>query len=195
MALVEVKPSRIDTAIADKIADHTNSGIEHTAQTLTWAADEHVLLALAAAGWLYTHIWQPQQRPRCKSRSGRVAGDCRPPACPEIRIRSDQARSADHTRTPTWQYPSQDRRATPSRPVTRSIWAHLPRRRACCRRRRVGCVRTVAVALSLTRIAVLAHWASDVVAGFALGAAVERLLRPWTLTQSLRKQLTWRKRP
>ncbi|MBM7488694.1 membrane-associated phospholipid phosphatase [Bradyrhizobium canariense] len=56
-------------------------------------------------------------------------------------------------------------------------------------------VRAIAVALSLTRIAVLAHWASDVVAGFALGAAVERLLRPWTLTQSLRKQLTWRKRP
>ena len=44
MALVEVKPSRIDTAIADTIADHTNSGVEHTAQTLTWAADEHVLL-------------------------------------------------------------------------------------------------------------------------------------------------------
>ena len=50
MALVEVKPSRIDTAIADTIADHTNSGVEHTAQTLTWAADEHVLLALAAWG-------------------------------------------------------------------------------------------------------------------------------------------------
>src|SRR5207244_2382487 len=36
--------------------------------------------------------------------------------------------------------------------------------------------RTVAVGLSLTRIAVLAHWASDVVAGFVLGAAVERLM-------------------
>jgi len=35
--------------------------------------------------------------------------------------------------------------------------------------------------LSLTRIALLAHWASDVIAGFALGAAVERLLRPRTL--------------
>jgi undecaprenyl-diphosphatase len=26
----------------------------------------------------------------------------------------------------------------------------------------------------------LAHWASDVVAGFALGAVLERLLRLWT---------------
>src|SRR6185369_714232 len=33
-------------------------------------------------------------------------------------------------------------------------------------------VRSVAVALSLTRVALLAHWASDVAAGFALGAAV-----------------------
>jgi undecaprenyl-diphosphatase len=41
-------------------------------------------------------------------------------------------------------------------------------------------VRTLAVGNSLTRILVLAHWASDVVAGFALGAVLERLLRPWT---------------
>jgi hypothetical protein len=36
------------------------------------------------------------------------------------------------------------------------------------------------VGLSLTRVVVLEHWASDVVAGFALGAALERLLRLWT---------------
>src|SRR5262249_54954745 len=40
-------------------------------------------------------------------------------------------------------------------------------------------VRTVAVGVSLTRVLVLAHWTSDVVAGFALGAGLERLLRPW----------------
>jgi undecaprenyl-diphosphatase len=37
-----------------------------------------------------------------------------------------------------------------------------------------------AVGLSLTRVVVLAHWVSDVVAGFALGADLERLLRLWT---------------
>ena len=41
-------------------------------------------------------------------------------------------------------------------------------------------IRALAIALSLTRIVVLAHWASDVVAGFALGAIIERLLRLWT---------------
>lgn len=41
-------------------------------------------------------------------------------------------------------------------------------------------VRGLAIGLSLTRIFVLAHWASDVVAGFALGAILERTLRLWT---------------
>ena len=41
-------------------------------------------------------------------------------------------------------------------------------------------IRIFAVGLSLTRVVVLAHWASDVVAGFALGAVLERLLRSWT---------------
>ncbi len=37
-----------------------------------------------------------------------------------------------------------------------------------------------AVGISMTRIVMLAHWTSDVVAGFALGAGLERLLRSWT---------------
>ena len=42
-----------------------------------------------------------------------------------------------------------------------------------------GAVRALAVGLSLTRV-VLAHWASDVAAGFALGVVLERMLRLWT---------------
>jgi undecaprenyl-diphosphatase len=41
--------------------------------------------------------------------------------------------------------------------------------------------RGVALALSASRILLLAHWASDVAAGFAMGALIERLLRPLTL--------------
>jgi undecaprenyl-diphosphatase len=42
-------------------------------------------------------------------------------------------------------------------------------------------IRALAVGLSLTRVVVLAHWASDVLAGFSLGVIVERLMRPLTL--------------
>jgi undecaprenyl-diphosphatase len=41
-------------------------------------------------------------------------------------------------------------------------------------------IQAIAVGLCMTRIMVLAHWATDVVAGFALGAVLERLLRLWT---------------
>lgn len=79
MALVVVKPTRIDTAIANEIAHHTNSGLELAAQAMTWGADEHVLFALAAAGWLYTWLgtrnsvplqitscWSRWQQPYCR---------------------------------------------------------------------------------------------------------------------------------
>jgi undecaprenyl-diphosphatase len=41
-------------------------------------------------------------------------------------------------------------------------------------------IQIFSVGLSLTRVVILAHWASDVVAGFALGAILERILRLWT---------------
>ncbi len=49
-------------------------------------------------------------------------------------------------------------------------------------------VRSLAVALSLTRVVVLAHWASDVAAGFILGIVVERLFRPLTFGKWQRRQ-------
>jgi membrane-associated phospholipid phosphatase len=63
-------------------------------------------------------------------------------------------------------------------PATRCTWVRWRPRLALCRSRRA--IRALAVGLSLTRVAVLAHWASDVVAGFALGGILERLLRLWT---------------
>jgi len=61
MALVTIKPTRIDTAIAYAIAAHTDEGVENAAEALTWGADEHVLLALAAVGWLYVQLRKAQQ--------------------------------------------------------------------------------------------------------------------------------------
>jgi len=52
MALVRVKPTDADVAIANAVAAHTGRPIEHIAQTLTWGADEHVLCALAFGWWL-----------------------------------------------------------------------------------------------------------------------------------------------
>jgi len=195
MALIEVKPTRTDIAIANQVAEHANSGIEHTAQTLTWAADEHVLLALAAAGWLYAHLVQPRQRAIANHALvvslatallphvlKSVFDQTRPDRLMTMRGHrngvpvSGQARDA---------FPSGHAVHMGALASAAGLLPPPPRR----------LVRSVAVALALTRITLLAHWASDVAAGFALGAAVERLLRPLTLAKSRRKQDNWRIRP
>jgi hypothetical protein len=53
MALVRVKPTQADVAIADGIAAYTGRPTEHVAEALTWGADEHVLCVLAFSWWLY----------------------------------------------------------------------------------------------------------------------------------------------
>jgi hypothetical protein len=43
-----IPPTRGDIAIANAIAEDTGPRTERAAELLTWGADEHVLLALAA---------------------------------------------------------------------------------------------------------------------------------------------------
>ncbi|WP_128924228.1 phosphatase PAP2 family protein [Bradyrhizobium guangxiense] len=183
MALVTVKPTRIDTAIANEIAHNTNSGLEHAAQAMTWGADENVLLALAAAGWLYARLRHPQQRPVADHV---LMVSLATAVLPHI-LKSlfDQTRPDRLTVTGHWRgvpFSGRSRDAFPSGHAVHmgalaSAAGLLPPTS-----RRLA--RTLAVTLSLTRVALLAHWTSDVVAGFTLGVLVERLLRPFTLARS-----------
>jgi undecaprenyl-diphosphatase len=56
MALATVKPTKADVRIARTVARNTNHRAEIVARGLTWGADEKILLALAAAGWLATRM-------------------------------------------------------------------------------------------------------------------------------------------
>ena len=186
MALVTVKPTRIDTAIANQIAHNTNSGLEHAAQAMTWGADEHLLVVLAAAGWLYTRLRQPQQRPVANHvLMVSLATAVLPHVLKSLfdQTRPDRLTVAGHWRGVPISGRSRD--AFPSGHAVHmgalasaaGLLPPTPRRLA----------RTLAVTLSLTRVALLAHWASDVVAGFTLGVIVERLFRPFTLARSRRQ--------
>lgn len=183
MALVTVKPTRIDTAIANEIARNTNSGLEHAAQAMTWGADEHLLLALAAAGWLYTCLRHPQRRP--------VADHVLMVSLVTAIVPHLLKSVFDQTR-PDRLTVSGHRHGIPysGRPHDAFPSGHAVHMGALASAagllppasRRVA--RTLAVALSLTRVALLAHWISDVVAGFTLGIVVERLFRRFTLAKS-----------
>jgi hypothetical protein len=49
---VTIRPTKADVAIAHTVARKTSGPPEKLARALTWGADEKVLLALTAIGWL-----------------------------------------------------------------------------------------------------------------------------------------------
>ena len=194
MALFTVEPTRVDHAIASQIAIHTNSELEHTAEALTWGADEHILMGLAAAGWVYAWLRAPRHRPIANHI---LLVSLVTAALPHVlksafdQTRPDRLTVLGHCHGVPLSGRSRD--AFPSgHAVHMGALASAAGLLPPARRR---LVRVIATALSLTRVALLAHWASDVVAGFTLGILVERILRPWTLAGRSRTSADGRARP
>jgi membrane-associated phospholipid phosphatase len=176
---ITVRPTNADVAIARAIARDTAPAPEDIARTLTWGADEKVLLVLAAAGWLGSR--GRGAPPRRAGNHALLVTVAATQLAHGLKLLFDQTRPdrrivIGHVHGISFSGKRDD--AFPSGHALHmgalaSAAGALPAgpRRA---------IRVLAVGLSLTRIVVLAHWASDVVAGFALGAVLERLLRPWT---------------
>ncbi len=165
--------------IAGEIARDTGPVPEEIARALTWGADEKVLLVMAAAGWLASRgRSEPLRRAGNHALLVAVAASLLPHGLKLLfdQTRPDRTTVLGHVHGISFSGKRED--AFPSGHALHmgalaSAAGALPAgpRRA---------IRALAVGLSLTRVVVLAHWASDVVAGFALGAALERLLRLWT---------------
>jgi membrane-associated phospholipid phosphatase len=176
---ITVNPTKADVAIARTIARRTEPAPEEVAGALTWGADEKVLLVLAIAGFIVT-----RGKPERWRRSGNhvllvtVAATLMPHTMKSLfdQTRPDRKTVLGHVHGVSFSGKRED--AFPSGHALHmgalaSAAGALPPGP-----RRV--IRGLAIGLSLTRILVLAHWASDVVAGFALGALLERALRLWT---------------
>lgn len=173
---VTVRPTKSDVVIARGIARNTAPAPEEVARALTWGADEKILLILAAAGWLASRgRGEPLRRAGNHALLVAVAACALPHAMKSLfdQTRPDRKTVLGHVHGVSFSGKRGD--AFPSghalhMGAVASAAGALP-----VGPRRV--IRALAVGLSLTRIVVLAHWASDVVAGFALGALIERLLR------------------
>lgn len=176
MALFRVKPTQADVTISDGIAAHTSRPTEHIAEALTWGADEHVLCVLALGWWLYART----RDGRMRSASDHVllttlVASALPHGLKKIfdQERPDRLTALGHL----YGIPRSGKRldAFPSGHAVHigalaSAATVLPPAQR-------NAVWAVGGGLALTRIVLLAHWTSDVVAGLAVGAAVERLLR------------------
>ena len=174
-----MSPTGTDVTIARAIAGHTTPAEQEVARALSWGADEKALLVLAALGWIASRAGgEPLRRVGNHALLVTAAASMLPHALKRLfnQTRPDRLTVAGHVHGVAFSGNRKD--AFPSGHALHmgalaSAAGALPAgpRRA---------LQALAVGLSLTRTVVLAHWASDVVAGFALGAALERLLRTWT---------------
>jgi undecaprenyl-diphosphatase len=179
MGLVTIRPTKADRAIANAIASRTTPDLEQAAELLTWAADEKLLLALSVGAWLYA-----ARRPRLRPVTDHILTvSLLSAVLPHLVKRAvDQTRPDRLTVEGHWRGVPWSGRARDAFPSGHAL--HMGALASAAGlfpapQRRI--VRGLAVALSATRILLLAHWTSDVVAGFAAGALIERLIRPITL--------------
>ncbi|OCK56530.1 phosphatase PAP2 family protein [Bradyrhizobium sp. LMTR 3] len=177
---IAIRPTKADIAVAREIARNTAPAPEYAARALTWGADEKVLLVLATAGWIVSRgCSEPLRRAGNHALLVTAATSLLPHVMKSFfdQTRPDRRTVIGHIHGVSFSGKRDD--AFPSGHAMHmgalaSAAGTLPAgpRRA---------IRAFAIGLSLTRVVVLAHWASDVVVGFALGAALERLLRLWTV--------------
>jgi len=179
MALYRVKPTKVDEAVAHAVARHTAPVPEEAAQVLSWGADEHLLIALAAGFWLY----------------GRAADEQTRIASNHVLLTTAAVTLLPHLLKRIFDQERPDRTTIRGHlhgvPFSGKALDSFPSGHAL----HVGALASAAtelapaerntvwiigVGLVLTRVALLAHWLSDVLAGLAIGAMVERLLRFWT---------------
>jgi membrane-associated phospholipid phosphatase len=184
MALFAVRPTAIDKAVARAVASHTDRRIERGARFVTWGADEHVLLGLAALGWLLTRRANEPYR-----RLGDHLLTCSLPTAvmPHLmkavidQERPDRLTLIGHLRGVRLSGNSED--AFPSGHALHigalaSAATLLPPKLR-------NAVWTAGAVLVTTRVVLLAHWLTDVLAGLGLGALVERAVRPITKPQHI----------
>ena len=174
-----IEPTRTDRRIARAVARNVNAPTEQLAQKLTWAADEKVLCALALGWWAC-----------CR---GRTANDRR--ASNHILFVTVAASVLPHLMKLAFTQTRPDRltlrghlRGVPfsgkgdhAFPSGHAI--HVGALASAATELPAGPRRAIWAAgagLLLTRIVLLAHWTSDVVAGLLLGVGLERVLRPIT---------------
>lgn len=174
-----IQPTHADITIARAIARNTGWPVEQAARWITWGADEHILCGAAAAWWLF-----------CRGASGeqRRASD-------HVLLTTIAATLLPHLLKTVFNQERPDRLTIQGHlngvPLSGKACDAFPSGHAI----HIGALTSAAdqlqpmsrnivgafgAGLVLTRVVLLAHWASDVVAGIGLGVLLERMLRPLT---------------
>lgn len=172
MALLTIGPTRIDRALAALIAHETRPEIEKVAKAATFAADEHVMFGILAAVWFGSRFFGAPQR---RAANYLVVNDVISAVLPHLLKRViDQQRPDRCVSAPRHGIPRSGKAydAFPSGhavhigAIASALSRLYPRRR--------GLVWLTGTGIAATRVVLLAHWLTDVLAGLAMGALIEK---------------------
>lgn len=187
MALFRIGPTQFDEDIARSVARHADRGVERSAKALSWGADEHLLIVAAAVGWLLTrNAEEPYRRLGTHILLCTISTAVLPHIFKSL---IDQERPDRRTIRGHWRgvpFSGKPDDAFPSGHASQigalaSASTLLPPKAR-------NMVWATGAILAGTRVVLLAHWCTDVLAGLGLGVAVERSLRRLTNPQPLRRR-------
>lgn len=196
MALFRVTPTSGDRYIAEEVASHARPAPEGVAEALTWGADEHLLLGCAAVAWLVATARRSPLEPAAKHLLIVAATTAAVPHVlklvfdqerPDRRIARSRLHGIPRSGDSMDAFPSGHALHMGALASAASV---LPKRYKWP-------VWGLALGLSGTRVAILAHWLSDVAAGFVMGIGLERAIRCVTgyPDARLRKLISEEKKP
>jgi membrane-associated phospholipid phosphatase len=169
--------TKLDRRIADAIARNASPAVERPARLLTWVADEHLLFVISAGLWLASRAGDQRQRRQtdhlvlCAIVTAilphflkRLVDQERPDRCMIHGRRHGIPRSGK----PYDAFPSGH--AMHVGAIASAVSWISPKS--------VPFAWSLGGLVAATRIVLLAHWMTDVLAGLAMGVVVERCLRP-----------------
>jgi undecaprenyl-diphosphatase len=173
---ITVRPTKADVEIARAIARRTSRVPEEVSQGVTWGADAHVLIGLAVGWWIWTRVYSSQHQRAADHVLLTLAAASAAPHILKRRfdqIRPDRKTVMGHLHGVPLSGNAYDAFPSGHAMHVGAVASAATRLRPAQR----NLVWAIGAALVTTRVILLAHWASDVLAGLALGALLERGMR------------------
>jgi len=174
--------------VANAAARYTNPLIQNCARAATWAADGHVLGAMTAAARVLSRAGNARQRAAANHTAVTVAAAVIAPKIvkkvvdrtrPDRLVVGPDRHGVETSGNPHDSFPS-GHSVHIGAVVSALTWAYPQKGWA---------FRSAGALVAATRVAVLAHWSTDVLVGLTMGALLERGARK-LLTSESRRAIT-----